>query len=183
MKKSLIVAVALLMVAGTAWGEADSPPAHVIVSVDAVLAVTAGSVMSADLGTMNVGTASAQVCFQIDANQENVYIQAWATGLWKGDVMSADNFVIPVVAEEGALVEPASGNQIGVPTNVLVFGGVDVINGLDALTTVVGNFESSQWGHFSQEVCVTIDYENSNPELPQGEYSGWIKILAGLESW
>ena len=183
MKKLLIVAVALLMVTGTAWGEADSPPAHVVVSVDAVLAVTAGSVMSADLGTMNVGTASAQVCFQIDANQENVYIQAWATGLWKGDVMSADNFVIPVVASEGALVEPASGNQIGVPTNVLVFGGVDVINGLDALTTVVGNFESSQWGHFSQEVCVTIVYENDNAELPQGEYSGWIKIVAGLASW
>ena len=188
MKKLAILAVAMLVIApATANGVPGmSPPAHVTVTVDAVLAVAAGSIMSADLGTINVGTASATVCFQVDANQQDVWLQAVATGLWKGDVMTADGFVIPIVVsgeDVGALVEPAIGNQIGVPTNRLLWTGADSINGLDALTSVVGHFESGQWGHFSQEVCVTIDYENTNPELPQGEYSGWIKILAGLETW
>ena len=193
MKKLAILAVAMLVVvpaiANGQGAPGMSPPAHVTVTVDAVLAVAAGSIMSADLGTINVGTASATVCFQVDANQQDVWIQAIATGLWKGDVMTADGFVIPIVvsgvpAEElGALVEPAIGNQIGLPTNRLPWAGADSINGLDALTSVVGHFESGQWGHFSQEVCVTIDYENTNPGLPQGDYGGWIKILAGLETW
>lgn len=191
MKKLLIVAVALIMVAGTAWAvEQDSPPAHVTVSVDAVLAVGAGSIMSADLGSMNIGTASATVCFRIDANQQDVWLQTIATDLWKGDVATADDFKIviagvnPPVAGAGALVQPAIGNQISLPTNILPWiANVATIGGLPAMTTTVGHFESGQWGHFSQEVCVTVDYENDNPELPQGEYSGWIKIVAGLASW
>ena len=190
MKKLLLLAAAVMLIVAPvgANASAPSPPAHVIVTVDAVLAVTGGSIMSADLGTINVGTASATVCFQIDANQQDVWIQAIATGLWKGDVMTADAFVIPIVVVGepgaiGALVDPAIGNQIALPTNRLAWAGADSIGGLDALASAVGHFESGQWGHFSQEVCVTIDYENDNPELPQGEYSGWIKIVAGLESW
>ena len=187
MKKFLFVAAALMMVAAAgANAEAPSPPAHVTVTVDAVLAVTAGSIMSADLGTINVGTASAIVCFQVDANQQDVWIQAIATGLWKGNVMTPDGYVIPIVtigSSVGAMVDPAIGNQIGIGTNLLAWVGVDVIGGLDAMSSAVGHFESGQWGHFSQEVCVTIDYENDDPELPQGEYSGWIKIVAGLQSW
>ena len=40
-------------------------------------------------------------------------------------------------------------------------------------------FESSQNGHFSQEVAVTCTWNQDDPEKPQGEYSGWV-VLAGM---
>ena len=164
--KKLVILVAAMMLAGTAWASMDGPPAHVTAEIDPLLGVTAGTYANVYLGSLPAATATdATVSFRIDANQEHVWVKIAATDLWKGNDLPAvgdPTYLIPLVTAEGAEVVPDSGHEVdpdplgagGVPEdNLLDFLGAALgptIENLPSTLTEVGKFESTQGGHFSQ---------------------------------
>ena len=186
MKHAAIAALALTMLAGAAAAQTGAPivsgeaTAHVWVDVVANIAV--GVVTpNVDIGQVASGQFPATVIFRIDANMESVLITVVATDLYKGDDPESE-WIIPVVTGSGvgATVQPTNANPMQGHSNVLIWQGQAMINGMNARQSETWAFESSQAGHFSQDVAVTIPYNQADPELPKGEYSGFVRIIAEL---
>ena len=187
MKKLAIAAVALMLAGGAAWaadpilsGEAE---AHVWVDVVSNIAVGIDD-PDVDIGSIAFGEFDAVITFRIDANVESVKITITATDLYKGDT-AASTWKIPVKRgdDTGALVQPAMGNAMGGHSNLLAWlaGHVAYPNGMNASVSETVEFESGQNGHFSQDVDVTITYDQNYAELPRGEYSGFVKLVAEID--
>jgi len=185
MKHAAIAALTLLMVAGV--GAAQTAPivsgeatAHVWVDVVANIAV--GVVTpNVDIGQVASGQFPATVIFRIDANMESVLITIIATDLYKGDDPESE-WIIPVATGSGvgATVQPTNANPMQGHSDVLVWESEAMLNGMAAQQSETWAFESCQNGHFSQDVAVTIPYIQADPELPKGEYSGFVRIIAEL---
>ncbi len=175
--KMLAILTALVLISGVALADLrDEATAHVYVEVVANVAVGVETAV-VDLGSIQTGQFSGEVVFRVDANQETLDLQAAVTDLWKGDSLDAEA-TIPIYAGAGVLVEPENGNEIQAGDNVLAFGGTEEINGFPAMNTEIGTFESGQAGHFSQNVYVTFTWDQVDPELPMGEYSGFCLLRA-----
>lgn len=189
MKKLAITAVALMMLGGFASAQtvptilSGEATAHVRVEVVANIAV---GVLTPDVnvGQVAYGVFQAQITFRIDANVETVKIQIVATDLYKGDD-PASAFKIPVktgAAGDGALVQPTNGNAKGGHSNLLAWlAGEVILNGMNGVQSEAVDYESGQQGHFSQNVLVTVKYDQKDAELPKGEYSGWVKLIATIQ--
>lgn len=181
MKKLLTIALAICLSGGMAMGElAGEADAHMYVNVVSNIAV--GVVTSnVNLGQVQIGVFPGQIIFRVDANVEQVAMCVQASNLYKGDVASSI-YLIPVktgLATDGALVQPALGNAIAGHGNLLAWlAGVVQVNGFNGVASECWTFESSQGGHFSQDVTVNLEYDQIDPELPKGEYSGWVKLIA-----
>jgi hypothetical protein len=160
-------------------GDAD---AHVFVDVVANIAVGVVTA-NVDLGEIQTGPFPGEIIFRIDANVEEVEIGVIASNLYKGDANDSD-FSIPV-SGDGANVQPDMGNAVEGHGNLLAWldgnGTTVLLNGMEALESETWDFESGQNGHFSQDVTVSLEYNQPDPELPQGEYSGWVKLVAAVQ--
>jgi len=184
-KKLMVAAVALItLFAGTAVNAELEGDADAHLYVDVVSNIAVGVVTSnVDLGNVQIGPFPGQVIFRIDANVEQVSITVTASNLYKGDVASSPSF-IPVstgTSSDGALVEPDEGNAMEGHGNLLQWlAGVVVLNGMNGVASETWDFESGQSGHFSQNVTVSLEYDQADPELPKGEYSGWVKLAASV---
>ena len=174
----LAILMALVLTSGVVSADLlDEATAHVYVEVVSNVAVAVQTAV-VDLGSIQTGLFAGEVIFRVDANMERIDLQAAVTNLYKGDSLDAES-IIPVAAALGALVEPENGNQIQAGDNILAYTGTTAINGFPALLTEVGTFESGQNGHFSQNVFVTFAWDQVDPELPMGEYSGFC-MLRGM---
>jgi hypothetical protein len=191
----LAITLALLLASGVAVaqnGNNMTPPpgpvlngeavAHVWVDVVANVAVGVAT-PNVDIGEVAYGKFPAQVVFRVDANVESVKLTVVATDLYKGDD-PASIFVIPVCTDagEGALVQPTNANAMAGHGNLLAWtGGDTTLNGMNAVQSETVEFESGQNGHFSQDVMVTVKYNQIDPELPKGEYSGFVKLVVEID--
>ncbi len=127
------------------------------------------------------GLFAGEVIFRIDANTRRPSIcRPRVTNLYKGDSPTAES-IIPVATALGVLVEPENGNEIAAGDNILAYEDTAASRstGFAGLQTEIGTFESGQTGHFSQHVFVTFAWNQIDPELPMGEYSGFC-MLRGM---
>jgi hypothetical protein len=156
---------------------------RVFVTVDPNVAVRATAAVW-DLGSVQTGDFSASVTWRVDANSQTVNMQLEASGLFKGDdPTNGDVPPIPVALSEPAEVQPANGNETNAGDNLLAWdGGTGEVNGYPTNLTEVGAFESSQNGHFSQQVTTTVSYSQDDPEKPQGQYSGVMRLYVLLNA-
>jgi hypothetical protein len=157
----------------------------VFVTVDPNVAVRADQTIW-DLGSVQQGGFSALVTWRVDANSQFVNMQLEASDLYKGDDPTNDEVSpIPLAVSTPASVRPANGNETNSGDNLLAWdGGPGDVNGYPTQKTEVGTFESSQSGHFSQQVTTTVRYTQNDPEKPQGQYSGVVRLyvlLSGAE--
>lgn len=176
--KLLAILMALVFTSGVTLADLqDEATAHVYVEVAANVAVGVETAV-VDLGSVQTGDFSGEVTFRVDANMERLDLQAAVTPLYKGDSLTAES-IIQVAASAGAAVVCENGSEIEAGDGILAFDGATTINGFPALLTEVGTFESGQNGHFSQKVAVTFTWNQPDPELPMGEYSGYC-MLRGM---
>lgn len=187
-KKSIIIATLVLSLGFATLAMADpddSAQAHVYLNIDPNIAVEA---LTANVsgGTLQTGIREIPILFRIDANTEAVALSALVTQLYKGDDPN-NTEVAPVAVDltEGVDVAadnahaingqddnlPYSGNTSSVQNEKGTFAGY--------LTSEV-TFESSQNGHFSQNVLLTPSWTNEDNEKPQGEYSGYVVLYASV---
>ncbi len=175
--KVLAILTCLLLVCGVSFAELRGEAvSHVYVEVVANVAVGVVDA-TVELGTIQTGDFDGTITFRVDANVETIDLQVAVTDLYKGDSLTAEA-TIPVSQDAGVLVQPENGNETKGGDNVLAFEGTTTVNGFPAATTEVGNFESGQTGHFSQDVDVTVTWNQPDPELATGEYSGYVMLTA-----
>ena len=185
--KKLMIAVAvlgLLLVSSYAMADQSADAtAHVYVNIDPNIAVTAidANVQAASLQT---GDVSVPITFQVDANTEAVELSAIVTNLYKGDDPSGTEVKPILPSGLGVIIDPANANPINGGSNLAAYSTVGTIvtdkGTFVGLTTQSITFESSQDGHFSQAVEVTPSWGNSDNEKPQGQYSGYVELLAAV---
>ncbi len=138
------------------------------------------SAASPNVPEIQTGRFLVLVPFRIDANKQNVQIQICATNLYKADDPSSE-FMIPVDDGRQVSVVPANGIEVGDGNNHLPLSRMCSIGDFKGFETVKGEFESSQRGHFSQDVLVDVTYKQGDPELPIGDYSGFVQMKVWID--
>jgi hypothetical protein len=130
---------------------------------------------------VQAGKFNITIPYRIDANTQFVKITICASHLYKADDPSSPVAAIPVSTSDAAGVVPTNGNESGGSgDNKLAFVGDCTIGNFKGKTTETGTFESSQAGKFSQDVVVTVTWNQDDPEKPIGEYSGFVKMTAAV---
>ena len=159
--------------------------AHVFVEVNPTIAIGVPE-PHVNLGSVGTGIVTGTITFRIDANTERVKMHVQATNLCKGDqprpLDGLPLYEIPVTGQ-GALVEPESAGPLAGGSNLLDWASMaveDTSTGWKWSTSQCQVFDSSQGGHFSQGVDVTVQWDQSDAELPLGEYSGFVKLVAEI---
>jgi hypothetical protein len=181
MKKLAILMSLLLIVAFTSAAYADEEATAVTgvyVVVNPNITLSAGP--SVNAGTIQTGDITAQVSFRVDANEQEVQFLARVTDLWKGDDSGSEVAPIPVNESYGVIIEATNGNPLAGGSSNVFFNGTATVNSMPALETLPIVIQSSQDGHFSQNVFVTAQWTQNDPEKTIGEYSGFIELQANL---
>lgn len=163
---------------------ANDAMAHVFVNVDPNIAV---STLTANvgLGTVQLGSFGGNATFRVDANEESVMLGVATTDLYKGDdPTNTDVKPLPVDTSVGATISPDNANPIGGASNVAQYGDAVTIatpyGDMNGYRSNDIQFESSQNGHFSQDVNVGVGWQQPDPEQPKGQYSGYIVLYTAL---
>ena len=184
MKKIMSIIFSLvfcLVLAYSASADLDgNATAHVWIDVVPNVAVGVLS-SSVDAGQVQTGDFSSTILFRIDANMEDVNLTPYASNLYKGDDPTNDE-VKPILVNvsDGILIEPTNANPTNGSSNIAGLVGPADINGFPGFEFAPINFESSQNGHFSQDVAITVTWTQDDPEKPQGEYSGYVQLYCML---
>jgi len=184
MKKLMIMVMGLLLClsvgASAVMADLESEAtAHVYVNVVPNVAVR---VMDAnvDLGQVQFGDFYSTITFRIDANSQDVWISAAASNLYKGNDPASEVDPLPVADAAGVRITPTNANPMNGGSNIAQYIEGTTINGFPGLLTEQINFESSQNNHFSQDVDLLFTWKQPDPEQPQGQYSGFVKMYAML---
>ncbi len=183
--KNLAMISAAALVSGLAASAAfadleSSASSHVWVDVDPNIGVLSTGMV--DLGSVQTGDFAGTIIFRVDANNEDVFLTCGASPLYKGDdPLGTEVTPIDVNLSEGCDVVPANGKRMeGLPNNLSFGTEQEIIDGFPLTKTEQGHFESSQNGHFSQEVTVSVTWMQPDPEKPQGEYSGVVALWGAI---
>jgi hypothetical protein len=135
-----------------------------------------------NLGYVGVGNVTGEICFRVDANIQILNFRVAATDLYRDDNPSCA-YKIPV-AGAGAQITCEPGKQSGGGTGLLPWQADPSPGMLPASWTgavsETGTFDSGQGREFSQDVCVTVQWDQSDAALPEGRYSGSVKLAAAV---
>jgi len=184
---TLLSVVLLSLVVGVGIASADptsSATAHVYLNIDPNIAVQAIDA-NVDAGTLQTGDRSVPITFRIDANTEQVSMSALVTKLYKGDdPKNTDVAPIPVNLSAGVVMQPANANPVNGGSNVATYIGTGNVTNpkgvFEGSLTQQLAFESSQNGHFSQNVEITPTWTNELDEKPTGQYSGYVVLYSAV---
>ncbi|MBL7218523.1 MAG: hypothetical protein ISS69_00275 [Phycisphaerae bacterium] len=187
MKKLFLLLVVGVMLTGmvvVVRGDTEgSASAHVFVKVDPNVGVQASTAI-VNAGTVQTGDFTATIDFRVDANLQVVTLYAAASPLFKGDdPLGTEVQPIPLNVTAGIEIDPDNANPLGGGSQVAAFligGATEDIDGFPGVPTEQITFESSQNNHFSQNVRLTVTWNQDDPEKPTGEYSGKVKLTALL---
>ena len=179
--KRVLMLILALMVIGLAFTPAHadsvtSGTAKVLVNVDPIIAIT--PVPPATI-TVQSGKFQIPITYTIGANKQEVTFSVQATDLWKADDPTGTEVApIPLDTTLQATLTPTNGNALDGADNKLPLPWVAAaaINGFPAQGTGTKTFQSSQNGHFSQNVIVVVGWNQSDNEKPKGQYSGFVKL-------
>jgi hypothetical protein len=188
MKRSITIVSAgfVALLSSSAFADRENQAmSHVFVNVDPNIAVQAltGNV---GLGTVQLGSFGGSVMFRVDANEEAVTLGVATTDLYKGDdPTNEDVRPLPVDLKRGATISPSNANPVQGGTNVAEYDseGIPIptpFGDMNGYRTNDITFESSQNGHFSQDVNVDVGWLQPDPEQPKGEYSGYVILYTAL---
>jgi hypothetical protein len=174
-----LLAVALFCFAGMAMADTEGHAvAHVYVVVDPNISV--GVITpNVDLATVQTGLIPGILTFRVDANVEQAAFCVGASDLYKGDDPTDPEVApIPVDRESGVDIQPTDANPVQGGSYNADYEEPWTYELFNGWMTGYILFESSQAGYFSQDVYVTLNWTQDDPEKPQGEYSGWVGFWA-----
>lgn len=182
MRKFLTILTVILMAGSLAYADqSGSATAAVFATVNPNVAVGVLTPI-VDAGTVQMGDFSATIAFRIDANMQFVALFCSASPLYKGDDPTEPEVPeIPLNISEGVVIAPTDANPVNAGSNVAAYTGPGENIGdypTEATETIV--FESSQNNHFSQDVYLTVTWNQDDPEKPMGQYSGKVKLTVLL---
>ncbi len=181
---ALITAAAVMGLAATASADTTAT-ATKRVAVNVAQSVGVGSAGTVAVPDVQTGRIPLTIPFRVDANTQYVDMLICATALFKADIPTSP-YTIPLSdAIAGVPVLFAPDNNFTGPT-----GNVSQnmpLTGTATTAVISGNtwnfacsaavrFHSPDNGSFSKNVNVTVSWNNTNFELPVGEYSGYVRL-------
>lgn len=181
-----VVLLTLVLLVALSLGAYADTNAKVSASVFATVNpnISAGVITSlVDAGTHQTGLFAADIVFRIDANAEAVNMYAEASPLYKGEkIINPEVTPIPLDFAKGIVINPDDAEPFpGYTDKAEYLGGTPGdIGGYPTVLTKTIPFESSQAGHFSQNVVLTVTWDQNDPERPQGIYWGKVGLTAFL---
>lgn len=183
MKKLLVLALALVVIGAVSYAYADfadNAVAHVWVKVNPNIAVSAID-EQVNMQTIQSDDITWPITFRIDANTESVGISGLVTKLYKGDDPTGTEVLpIPVNTSAGLRIDPTNANEVADGDGIAAYVGTGSYLGFAGELSEALTFESSQDGHFSQDVEVSPTWSNTDEEKPQGQYSGFVVLYATI---
>ncbi len=180
----LCVGMALLaLVAAPAYADTQgAATASVTVNVNPNVSLSAKTPL-VNAGTIQTGDFFAQVTWTVGANLEQVSFFLEASDLYKGDD-PVNISVAPIALNTNKPAEfaPQFGSELNAGDNkaVWVTGAGAPIGAYPTKKTETAIFESSQNGHYSQDVSTKIWFVQPDPEKTVGQYSGKVRLTALL---
>jgi len=177
MKRIVVLAVALLALAGTVMADPTgtaTTPVYVVVDPNISVQPLAPYV---NMGTIQTGTFFGYIPWRIDANTQNIQVWAAASYLYKGD--DPTNPTVPPIMlnqTDGIKFDIAHGGPVGGDDNILQYINAVVIDGFPGWETGMTEYESSDPGHLSQDCLMTVAWDQPDHEKPMGEYSGIVRL-------
>ena len=192
MKKFAVILTVLALVSGGAMADVTSPePVQTTgsheVKVEAQVVpniAVSGPVDYQNIGQVAAGDAGkivALIPFRVHANTEAVRLQICATDLYKGNDPTS-TYIIPLCQDVTPEVITTEAEAIGQADNTLPWDLATpyASHGQNGLCTEAIIFESGQNGTFSIDFDVKVAWQNDDPELPQGYYTGYVKLVADV---
>ncbi len=184
MKKTIAVLAGFMLLAGlVVAARADlegSAVSAVHAKVVANIAVTPAMPI-VDAGSVQSGALTGNIVFLVHANTEAVKMWVTATDLFKGDDPVEPTVPpIPLKTSAGATISPTGANVLGGGSNVarLPYQSNASIGSFPAYESEPITFESKDNGTFSHDVTVTVIWELTNNEQPQGDYGARVMLSA-----
>jgi hypothetical protein len=178
--KWLAILLTLVLSTGVTLADTESS-SQANVFVEVVENVATGVITPlVNLGEVQTGLFGGQIIFRVDANVQIVHLQVAVSNLYKDDVPDSI-WQIPVALNAGVVVvnQDQVREQPSGADNVMPFvGGTAVGPYGNGLITAPTPFSAGQNGHFSQDVVVQCTWDQIDPELPRGEYSGLVIFTA-----
>jgi hypothetical protein len=127
-----------------------------------------------DLGNVGVGPVTGTIVFSVNPNMQQVNLWVAATDLYRRKADGSLDLLNPKIclltATPAQVVSGGADNMLAWTTAT-----TPPVEGLPATRTESSSFE------FPQEVVVTVQWDQSDPELPVGEYSGFVKLVAEVD--
>lgn len=164
------------------------------VHIDPNVAVFGGTQITQQ--SFQAGDISVDVGFTVHANTQWVELQAMGTPLFKADDPMSP-YMIPIDFATDVWVEilPDEAGVSGNPSPGYDWGLAWLANGENGsecseipvtpdgrnwpwYCTETSIFESGQNNTFSHDLVLTFTWINEDNELPKGDYSGWVKLIA-----
>jgi len=177
-KTAVVLGSSLALFASIASAEiAQHAETTVFVNVDSTLAVMAGA--ATDLGTVMSDEFGKAVTFHIQSNNEQLWMSAAATHLYKGMDSNSEVDPLYVVADAGVMITPSAGTRLlsegGNNTLALDDDTYEHSSGMKGVMSEVGGFESSENGTWNQDV--EVDFKWTVPSTQtEGEYGGYVSL-------
>ena len=166
---------------GVASAERNSnAQSHVYLNVDPNIAVAADAA-SVNLGAVQTGIFGCHLVFNVDANTQKVQFYSIISRLYKGDDCTGQSVPpIEIAVPPGVTLDAANANPTGGHSHVAAYiaGVATQATCFTGLQTETVTYESSQNNHFSQSVTVSPCWNQTDPEKPVGEYSGFVSLFA-----
>jgi hypothetical protein len=200
MRKAVAVTWGFALIAGmtvSAWaggtypyGEGDppgssgSPEGSATVAVHAKITANISvqpSQTIVDAGSLQIGDLTANIVFLVHANTEAVQMWVTATDLYKGDQPQNPTVPpIPLKTSAGATISPQGAAPLGGGSNVAILPASQnsTIGNFPAYESGKIVFESQDNGTFSHPVTVTVVWNLTNNEQPQGDYGARVMLSA-----
>ena len=184
--KRLIGLIVGLMVIGLAFApgayadSATSGTAKVLVNVDPIIAITP---VPPPIITVQSGKFAIPITFTVGANKQEVRFAAAGTDLYKADDPKGTEVApIPFDQTRKCSLTLTSGNALNGEDNTLPlpFTADVLINGFQSYLSGSKVFQSSQNGHFSQDVILVCGWNQADSEKPKGQYSGFVRLYGLL---
>jgi hypothetical protein len=178
MKRIFVVfAVAALVLASGASADWEgSATTRVFVNVDPNIALYALD-DNVDMGIIQMEIFDGYIPWRVDANTQNVEFWGAASYLYKaGNFETPDVDPIMLCLDNGIRIEVPQGDPVGDEDEYLAYIGATTIDGFPGQMTESVEFESSQDGHFSQDIMMTVQWNQDDEEKTMGEYKGKVLL-------
>lgn len=171
-----------LAVCGTAVADLTSDATQVV-KVDVEKNVSVGLGRAPEQPGIQTDAFRVPVEFTVSANSERVMFHVIASYLYKGNVASGlqGNFV-PVDIDGLVTIEGSASNPTDDSITQDWDGGVVLVANRGQVQTKAEEYESADSFVFNnQTITVTVPYVQTNEQLPDGWYQGWVKLVAEID--
>jgi len=175
----VVCLAAVFGIAAAAYADtSSSSTAHVIINVNPNIGVS--TVADPEIQNVQTGQIEVTITFLVEANLQEACIYVEASDLFKGDD-PANTEVAPIKLDTTVpvTIAPVNANPLNGGSNLASWIGAG--SPIGRYTTQLSEticFESSQNNHFSQEVDITVTWDQTDPEKPTGQYSGMVRLCA-----